>query len=68
MYFILGDLDYVNPVPLVERFVKDITAPHKEIVILNGAGHNAVLTDPDRFLSELLPRLLPLERMDNTYD
>ncbi len=68
IYFILGDLDYVNPVPLVERFVKDITAPHKEIVILNGAGHNTVLTDPDRFLLELLPRLLPLGRIDNTYD
>ena len=67
MYFILGNLDYVNPVPLVERFVKDITAPHKEVVILNGAGHNAVLTDSDRFLSELLPRLIPLEPIDKTH-
>ena len=57
MYFLLGDLDYVTPVPLVQAFVQEISAPHKEVIILEGAGHNAILTDPDRFLAMLVDRL-----------
>ena len=54
MYFILGDLDYVTPVPLVEAFVAEISAPHKEVIILKGDGHNAILANPDRFLAEFV--------------
>jgi pimeloyl-ACP methyl ester carboxylesterase len=57
MYFLLGDLDYVTPVPLVQAFVKEISAPHKEVIILEGDGHNAIMTDPDRFLAVLVDRL-----------
>ena len=57
MYFLLGDLDYVTPVPLVQAFVKEISAPHKEVIILEGDGHNAIFTDPDRFLAVLVDRL-----------
>ena len=54
IYFILGDLDYITPVPLVEAFVAEISAPHKEVIILKGDGHNAILANPDRFLGELV--------------
>jgi pimeloyl-ACP methyl ester carboxylesterase len=55
-----GEFDTVTPADLAKRYVDFIRAPHKEFVVIKGAGHSAVLTKPDEFLRELLARVRPM--------
>jgi pimeloyl-ACP methyl ester carboxylesterase len=55
-----GDHDTITPAPLIAPWFKHIEAPEKKFVILTGAGHDAVLLEPDRFLYLLLRNVRPL--------
>lgn len=60
MLFIQGADDHVTPTPLVARYEAAITAPAKQLLILPGGGHNAVITMPDKFLAAMQSGLGPL--------
>jgi pimeloyl-ACP methyl ester carboxylesterase len=55
-----GDRDLVTPSDLAKQYFDTIEAPQKDFVVLEGGGHSALLTMPDRFLSELVARVRPL--------
>jgi pimeloyl-ACP methyl ester carboxylesterase len=57
--FIQGDLDLQTPTALVTEVVPKLQAPAKELVIIEDAGHVALMTHPDRFRRELVERVLP---------
>jgi pimeloyl-ACP methyl ester carboxylesterase len=52
--------DNVTPSALAQSYVAGLKAPHAEFVSLPGAGHNAVLTEPEVFLRELDTRVRPI--------
>jgi len=45
---------------LAKEYFDKINAPHKEMVVFEGAGHFAVWSKPDKFLQELVTRVRPL--------
>lgn len=49
-YFFQGAQDEVTETSLVQEYFDKVSAPHKELVLFEGAGHFAVWTMPDRFL------------------
>jgi pimeloyl-ACP methyl ester carboxylesterase len=55
-----GADDNVTPAALAQRYVEGLKAPKAEFVSLPGAGHNAVLTEPEVFLHELNTRVRPI--------
>jgi pimeloyl-ACP methyl ester carboxylesterase len=55
-----GALDNVAPVAQVRPYIDSIRAPHKELVLLPDAGHNAIVTKSREFLQLLLERVRPL--------
>lgn len=55
-----GDADLHTLPSLAEQYLAAIDAPAKEFVRLPGAGHAALLAQPDLFLTELLTRVRPL--------
>jgi len=55
-----GALDNITPSDLAKRYFDAIQAPVKQFVLLNGAGHSAVLTEPDIFLRNLVARVRPV--------
>jgi pimeloyl-ACP methyl ester carboxylesterase len=55
-----GARDNVTPVAPVKEYFDSITAPHKEMVLIQNAGHNALATKSDEFLSLLVQRVRPL--------
>lgn len=59
LVFIEGDLDLQVPAALVTEVFAKLRAPAKELVIVEGAAHAALLTHPDRFRRELVERLRP---------
>ena len=60
VFFFQGRLDpYCRP-SLVERYAETITAPRREIVWFDDAGHFPFFEQRQRFLDELLRRVLPL--------
>jgi pimeloyl-ACP methyl ester carboxylesterase len=58
-FIINGELDHVTPTDLAKPYFDEVHAPLKQFVVLNGAGHSAVLTEPDVFLHELVMRVRP---------
>jgi pimeloyl-ACP methyl ester carboxylesterase len=59
MVFVQGDLDLQTPTALVTEVVPKLQAPAKELVIIEDAGHVALMTHADRFRRELVERVLP---------
>jgi pimeloyl-ACP methyl ester carboxylesterase len=55
-----GEQDVLDPTELTVEYFGLIEAPHKELLLLEGAGHNAIITGPDQFLKELVARVRPL--------
>ena len=55
-----GEEDNVTPAALAKAYFDEIEAPRKGFVALAGAGHTAVITEPDVFLRELVARVRPL--------
>jgi pimeloyl-ACP methyl ester carboxylesterase len=60
IFFLEGDSDIQAPAALAVEYFSSIEAPQKELVMLKGEGHTAVLTLPDVFLTELLTKVRPL--------
>ena len=58
-FVINGELDHVTPTDLAKPYFDEVHAPLKQFVVLNGAGHSAVLTEPGVFLRELVTRVRP---------
>jgi len=54
-----GADDNVTPVSPVREYLDSISAPHKELVLIPNAGHNAVASRSDAFLKLLLERVRP---------
>jgi pimeloyl-ACP methyl ester carboxylesterase len=59
-FIINGELDHVTPTDLAKRYFDKVHAPQKQFVVLEGAGHSAVITKPDVFLRELVTRVRPV--------
>jgi len=55
-----GDHDNVTPAKPVKEYFDSITAPHKELVLIHSAGHNAIVTKSEEFLSLLVHQVRPL--------
>jgi proline iminopeptidase len=55
-----GDQDLYTPAGPTRRYLDEITAPRKELVLLKGGGHDAVFTMPRAVLAELDARVRPL--------
>jgi len=55
-----GADDNVTPAALAQRYVEGLKGPKTEFVALPGAGHSAVLTEPEVFLRELDNRVRPI--------
>jgi len=60
MFIVNGALDNVTPTDLARPYFDSLRAPHKEFIVVPGAGHSAVLTGPDAFLTILRTRVRPL--------
>ena len=60
IFVINGADDNVTPAALAQRYVAGIKAPHTEFIALPGAGHSAVLTEPEVFLRQLDERVRPI--------
>jgi pimeloyl-ACP methyl ester carboxylesterase len=60
MFFIQGELDDITPTSLVKDYVRQITAPRKDLVVLPGEGHLAVMANPELFLKDLRALLDPI--------
>lgn len=60
IFILQGDMDLQSPSALVVEYFSALDAPLKELVILRGEGHTAVLVLPDVFLAELLAKVRPL--------
>lgn len=59
IFFMHGSDDNLTQASLTEEYFKSIKAPHKEMVLLEGGGHFAFLSMPDRFLKDLVNRVRP---------
>jgi pimeloyl-ACP methyl ester carboxylesterase len=57
--FIEGDADDITPSGPAEQYFKQITAPHKDFVLVHGGDHFIPFDRPDRFLAELVARVRP---------
>ncbi|MGD0190295.1 MAG: alpha/beta hydrolase [Rhizomicrobium sp.] len=55
-----GEFDHITPTELARPYFVRLDAPQKAFVVLKGAGHSAVLTEPDVFLRELVTRVRPV--------
>ena len=60
VFFFQGAQDEVTEASLVQEYFDRIDAPLKKIVLLQGQGHFAVWTQPDKFLKELDALVRPL--------
>jgi len=58
-FIINGSEDHVTPTDLAKRYFESIRAPEKQFVVIDGAGHDAVITEPDVFLRALLTDVRP---------
>jgi proline iminopeptidase len=55
-----GARDNVTPIQPVKNYLEHVTAPHKELVLIADAGHDAIATKSHEFLTLLLERVRPL--------
>jgi pimeloyl-ACP methyl ester carboxylesterase len=60
IFFFEGAFDFVTPMEPVEQYFENISAPHKELVVFDGADHFLPLDRPTEFLQELRARVRPL--------
>ena len=54
VFFISGDCDYNTPIPLVERYYNQITAPKKDFVRISQCGHMVNFEKPIEFNNEVV--------------
>jgi pimeloyl-ACP methyl ester carboxylesterase len=60
VFFFQGSEDIQAPMQLVEEYLRDVTAPAKDLIEFPDGGHNSYFFYSDRFLSELRARVAPL--------
>ncbi|HEX8176470.1 MAG TPA: alpha/beta hydrolase [Pyrinomonadaceae bacterium] len=60
IFILQGDSDLQSPSVLAAEYFSSLEAPRKELVMLKGEGHTALLLLPDVFLTELLSKVRPL--------
>jgi pimeloyl-ACP methyl ester carboxylesterase len=60
IFIFQGDSDLQSPAALAAEYFSSVEAPRKELVMLRGEGHTALLSLPDVYLAELLARVRPL--------
>jgi pimeloyl-ACP methyl ester carboxylesterase len=60
MFVFEGDQDVMTPFGPTRLWFDQIQAPQKAFVLLKGGGHDAVLTMPQAFLTELTTRVRPV--------
>jgi pimeloyl-ACP methyl ester carboxylesterase len=49
IYFIQGENDCITPTDLVEKYYSKISAPKKEMIVMENAGHTPFLDNPKEF-------------------
>ena len=54
VYFFIGENDYNTPLALVEEYFEVIEAPHKALVVFEGAAHTPFLKAPEVFNAEVV--------------
>ena len=59
MILIQGELDLQTPTALVTEMAPKLRAPKVELVVIEDAGHVAMVTHGERFLKELVKRTAP---------
>ena len=59
IFIINGAEDQNTPTDLAKTFFDGVRAPEKQFVVLKDGAHNAVLTEPDAFLHELVVNVRP---------
>ena len=62
MFVIEGTEDDYTPAALSRAYVDALTAPQKEFVAIEGAGHLAIVSRSDQFLNAMKTRLDQLAR------
>ena len=61
VFFIQGSEDKLSPTPMVRQYYESVSAPEKKMIVLDDAGHLAILRNRTLFRDALLdikPRLL----------
>jgi pimeloyl-ACP methyl ester carboxylesterase len=58
VYFLIGRHDVNAPPALAESYFALLEAPHKELVWFDRSGHNPWTSEPDRFVQEVVRRVL----------
>jgi pimeloyl-ACP methyl ester carboxylesterase len=64
MFVIQGAADYDTPADLARAYFDLLTAPRKQFVLLEGAGHTALADRADAFLAALNEHVRPLATTD----
>ncbi|MEU8248840.1 alpha/beta hydrolase [Nonomuraea sp. NPDC048916] len=59
-FFFMGERDIITPTIAAREYFGNISAPRKEFVVIEGAGHLAEFANPRQLLHELLVRVRPL--------
>ncbi|MEO8114782.1 MAG: alpha/beta fold hydrolase [Phenylobacterium sp.] len=60
VFIFQGSDDIQTPTALAVEYFGKVQAPHKELVLLPGGGHFAIISLRDQFLAELRSRVKPL--------
>ena len=55
-----GAFDKVAPVAQIRPYIDGLHAPQKELILIENAGHNAIVTKSREFLRLLMDRVRPL--------
>ncbi len=59
MFYITGAEDLMTPTSVLVEYFPKVRAPHKDLVLIPGAGHHAVNVASDEFLSQMIRRVRP---------
>lgn len=59
VFFFEGTADQFTPIEPAEEYLREIVAPHKEMVRFEGDHHFVVFNRPEAFLKELTTRVVP---------
>jgi pimeloyl-ACP methyl ester carboxylesterase len=54
VYFFMGARDYNTPLALAREYLEVLDAPRKELVVFDASAHQPFLSEPDRFMAELI--------------
>ena len=49
VFFLSGDGDWITPYPIVRKYAKVVTAPKKDMILIENTGHSPFLDNPQAF-------------------